>query len=106
MQETLICGLSATEIEQLKEEKGALVLIDVDYQGKKHQVIFREPSFKDMEAVNSISKSNEMKGLQAMYNNCIAIADSEVEKRDLLKIKAVESLMTRVQKISAEAKNL
>ena len=47
-----------------------------------------------------------MKGLRAAYNNCIVKADEEIENRDMLKIKAVTALMERVQKTTAEAKNL
>ena len=41
-----ICGLSAAEIQTLKEEHGELVLVEVASEGKTHQVIFKEPTFK------------------------------------------------------------
>lgn len=47
-----------------------------------------------------------MKAIQSAYVNYIVKADEEISKRDMLKVKAIESLMSRVQKISAEAKNL
>lgn len=106
MNENLICGLDAAQIEELKQEKGALVLVNVEFGGKTHQAIFREPSFKDLEAINKISKSDEMKGVRAAYDNCIVKADEEINLRDSLKIKAVSALMERVQKTTAEAKNL
>lgn len=104
--ETLICGLDATEIEQLKEEHGALVLVEVKFNGETYQVIFKEPTFKQLEVLTSISKNNEMKAVQTGYANYILKADKEVEQRDMLKVKAVEALMARVQKTTAEAKNL
>ena len=106
MREHLICGLDTAQIEDLKVEKGALVLIEVKSEEKTHQAIFIEPTFKDLEAISKISKSDEMKGLRAAYNNCIVKADEEIENRDMLKIKAVTALMERVQKTTAEAKNL
>lgn len=106
MKKELICGLYTAQIEELRAEHGALVLVSVNFNEKTHQVIFREPTFKDLEAINKISKSDEMKGLRAAYDNCIVKADEEIEQRDMLKIKAVASLMERVQKTSAEAKNL
>lgn len=106
MEETLICGLDTAQIEELKQEKGALVLIEITAQGKLHKAIFREPSFKDLEAINKISKADEMKGLQTAYANCIVKADEEIQSRDLLKIKAVSALMERVQNTTAQAKNL
>lgn len=106
MNEELICGLDAAQIEELKQEKGALVLIEITAQGKLHKAIFKEPTFKNLEAINKISKSDEMKGLNTAYSNCIVKADEEIESRDMLKIKAVSALMERVQKTTAEAKNL
>lgn len=106
MQEEQICGLSATEIEELKEKHGALVLVEVTYAGKKQQVIFKEPTFKQLEALSSISKSNEMKAVQSAYANYIVKADEEIQNRDMLKAKAVGALMVRMQNTTAEAKNL
>lgn len=104
--ENLICGLDATEIEQLKEEHGALVLVNVKFKEKTHQVIFKEPTFKQLEVLTSISKKNEMKGVQTGYANYIVKADDEVAKRDMLKLKAIEALMARMQETTASAKNL
>ncbi|MDY3547357.1 hypothetical protein PG291_01915 [Riemerella anatipestifer] len=106
MQEERICGLTADEIVQLKEEHGALVLVEVTYAGKKQQVIFKEPTFKQMEALTAIGKSNEMKALQSAYANYIVKADEEIQNRDMLKAKAIGALMARMQKTTAEAKNL
>lgn len=106
MKEQLICGLDHAEIETLKQEHGALCLVTVNFADKKHQVIFKEPTFKQLEALTSISKSNEMKAVQNAYANYLVKADDEVAKRDMLKVKAVESLMARMQQITAEAKNL
>ncbi len=104
--ETLICGLTTAAITALKEEHGALVLVEVKFNGETQQVIFKEPTFKQLEALTSISKNNEMKAVQTGYANYIVKADKEVAQRDILKVKAVEALMARVQKTTAEAKNL
>lgn len=106
MREELICGKTFEEIEALKQQKGALVLVEVDSQEQKHQAIFREPTFKDLEVVNKLSKSNEIQGLRAAYDNLIVACDEEIAGRDMLKIKAVEALMARVQKTTSSAKNL
>lgn len=105
-EQVLICGKTCEEIQQLKAQKGALVLVEVNSEGKKYQAIFKEPSFQTLEAINKISKTDEMKGLQAAYHNCLVVCDPEIQERDLLKIKAVEGLMVRVQKITSQAKNL
>lgn len=104
--QNLICGLDAAEIEQLKEEHGALVLIKVKFDGDTHHVIFKEPNFNQLQALTSISKNNEVQAVKTGYKNYIVKADKEVEQRDILKIKAIEALMARSQKTTAEAKNL
>ena len=96
-----ICGLSAAEIQTLKEEHGELVLVEVSAEGKTHQV-----TFKHLEAITKISKTDEVKAAQAAYINYVVKADEAIEKRDLLKLKAVEALMVRVQNTKATAKNL
>lgn len=101
-----ICGLSETEIQTLKEEHGELVLVEVSAEGVTHQVIFKEPTFKHLEAITKISKTDEVKAAQAAYINYVVKADEAIEKRDLLKLKAVEALMVRVQNTKATAKNL
>lgn len=101
-----ICGLSETEIQALKEEHGELVLVEVSAEGVTHQVIFKEPTFKHLEAITKISKTDEVKAAQAAYVNYVVKADEAIEKRDLLKLKAVEALMVRVQNTKATAKNL
>lgn len=106
MKENLICGKTPEEIEVLKQEHGALVLIEVKEGEQTHRAIFKEPTFKVLEAVNKISKNDELKGVQSAYDNCIVVADKAIEERDLLKIKAVSALMERVQNTSAQAKNL
>nr|WP_314801601.1 hypothetical protein [uncultured Capnocytophaga sp.] len=101
-----ICGLSEAEIQSLKEEHGELVLVEVEADGQTHQVIFKEPTFKHLEAITKISKTDEVKAAQVAYVNYVVKADEAIEKRDLLKLKAVEALMVRVQKTRATAKNL
>lgn len=106
MEEKLICGLDTAQIEALKREHGELVLVEVSAEGNTHQVIFKEPTFKHLEAIAKISKTDEVKAAQAAYVNYIVKADEAIEKRDLLKLKAVEALMARVQNTKATAKNL
>lgn len=101
-----ICGLAPEEIQNLKEEHGELVLVEVSAEGVTHQVIFKEPTFKHLEAITKISKTDEVKAAQAAYINYVVKADEAIEKRDLLKLKAVEALMVRVQNTKATAKNL
>ena len=103
---TTICGLSETEIQSLKEEHGELVLVEVASEGKTHQVIFKEPTFKQLEVITKMAKTDEVKSAQAAYVNCVVKADEAIANRDLLKLKAVEALLARIQQTKANAKNL
>lgn len=106
MEEKLICGLTATEIEDLKLKYGALVLVEVGLEEDKSQVIFKEPTFDILRASNKLSKADEMKALETIYHNCLVVVDPLVVSSDILKIKAVEALMARISKTQGEAKNL
>ena len=101
-----ICGLSEAEIQSLKEEHGDLVLVEVSAEGETHQVIFKEPTFKHLEAITKISKNDETKAAQVAYLNYVVKADEAIARRDMLKLKAVEALMLRLQNTRATAKNL
>jgi len=81
-----------------KDDKWAMI----DKKGK----YIKEPTFKHLEAITKISKTDEVKAAQAAYINYVVKADEAIEKRDLLKLKAVEALMVRVQNTKATAKNL
>ena len=102
----LICGLTEAEIQELKTQHGALILATVSQGETEHHAIFKEPNFKTLEATGTISKSNEMKGTIALYDNCIVKADEEISQRDLLKLKAVQAVANHMQSFSVSVKNL
>ena len=56
--------------------------------------------------MTKISKTDEVKAAQVAYLNYVVKADKAIEGRDMLKLKAVEALMLRVQRTKATAKNL
>ena len=56
--------------------------------------------------MTKISKTDEVKAAEVAYLNYVVRADEAIVRRDMLKLKAVEALMLRVQKTRATAKNL
>lgn len=106
MKEETICGLDTAQIEELKEKYGALVLVEVEFGGATHQAIFKEPDFKTFKIIGKIAKTDEIEAARAAYDNFIIEADQQIKLRDGLKIKAVGTLMGRMEKVRAEAKNL
>ncbi len=106
MSKELICGLTAEEIEGLKSQHGCLILATVKQADNTYNAIFKEPSFKVLEATRKIAKSNELQGSKTLYNNCLIVADEAFETRDYLKLKAVESVGKHMESFSTEVKNL
>lgn len=106
MEDVLICGKTPEEIQELKNKHGHLVLGEVKQGDKTYHAIFKEPTFKVLEATGSVSKSSEIKGTIALYDNCVVVADEEFKGRDFLKLKAVECLAHYMNSFSVSVKNL
>lgn len=102
----LICGLTETEIETLKEQHKFLILAEIKQGDNVYHAIFKEPTFQTLEATGAIAKNNEVKGTIALYNNCLVKADEAIETRELLKLKAVESVALHMNSFDVSVKNL
>lgn len=106
MKDVIICGKTVEEIEALKEEHGCLILATVKQGDNEYNAIFKEPNFIVLESSRKISKTDEIKATKSLYNNCIVVADQEIEQRDYLKVKAVESVGKHMSSFSVDVKNL
>lgn len=102
----LICGLTEAEIQNLKEQHGALILGTVKQGDQEYHAIFREPNFKIMEAAGAVTERSEIRGTKALYDNCVVKADPEVEQRDMLQLKAVQAVAEYMQSFNVSVKNL
>lgn len=101
-----ICGLNDAELTELKEKHGFLIVGTISQGESQYHAIFKEPSFKTLEATGSIAKNSEIKGTKALYDNCIVKADPEIEERDFLKLKSVECVANHMNSFSTSVKNL
>ena len=106
MEDQLICGLSETEIQELKEKHGALILGTVKQGENEYHAIFKEPNFKTLEATGAVTERSVIRGTKALYDNCIVKADEEIEQRDLLQLKAVQAVAEYMQSFNVSVKNL
>lgn len=104
--ENTICGLTENQIQELKEKYGFLIIGTVKQGDSEYHAIFKEPSFKVLEAMGNIAKNNEVKGTIALYDNCIVASDDAFISRDFLKLKAVESLAQHMNSFNVSVKNL
>lgn len=103
----LICGLTDLDLQELKAKYGHLVLVTIKDGEEAYDALFKEPTFKVLEIVQSLS--GQGKGLESIgvvWNNCKVACDAGMDTRDVLKIKAVEALMLKTQEVKAEAKNV
>ena len=105
-EEVLICGYTPAQIEGLKKQHGFLVVVDVKQGDQTLHAIFKEPTFSVLEATGAIGKNSEIKGTVALYDNCIIKADAEIERRDFVKLKALEGLAKHMNSFSVDVKNL
>lgn len=106
MKGTTICGLTENEIVDLKKKHGFLIVGTVKQGDQEYHAIFKEPDFKTLEATGAIGEKNAIKGTVALYDNCVVVADADVNSRDFLKLKAVESLAQHMNSFSVTVKNL
>lgn len=106
MSDIKICGLTDTEIVELKQKHGFLIVGTVKQGDQEYNAIFKEPNFKTLEATGSIGEKNAIKGTVALYDNCVVAADDDINSRDFLKLKAVESLAQHMNSFSVTVKNL
>lgn len=106
MENQLICGLTEAEIQELKNQHGALILSTVKQGDNEYKAIFKEPNFKTLEATGAVTERSEIRGTKALYDNCIVKADPEVEQRDMLQLKAVQAVAEYMQSFNVSVKNL
>lgn len=105
-EDKLVCGLTETQIQALKNKHGFLVIVAIAQGEYIFNAIFKEPTFEVLEATGAIGKNSEIKGTIALYENCIVKADDEINNRDFAKLKALEGLAQHMNSFSVSVKNL
>lgn len=103
---TTASGLTATEIESLKQKHGPLQEVTITDGEATHKAIIREPDLKELSAANAISKTDEIKGSMVLYDACVVAVDEAVHQRAVLKMQVVAAIGDRMGKLSRSVKNL
>lgn len=103
---TLICGQTAEQISQLKKAHGAIFQVDIKDGDAVYTAIYKEPDAVILSAVTAISKTDEIKGVIAMYTQCVLAADEAITKRDMLKMSVANAIIEGTTKLTRSVKNL
>lgn len=102
-EELLPKGTTEEQITQWKKQhQGRIFVIDVedDFDGNHYVGIFKEPSMKTISAVAHMAKTDEVKSMQIMYEDCKVHTDPELDTVTSLRMSA----MKEMQKIVAVKK--
>lgn len=102
----LVCGLTPQQIQDLKAKHHVLFEAIVKDGDNEFKAIFKEPDMAVLSAVNALSKTDELKGVLVLFDNCVLACDEAIRKRDILKIEVTKSISGRMTALSSSVKNL
>lgn len=92
------------KVWKAKHRKVYEVIIDDD--GEKFAAYFKRPDMPTMSAVNKISKNDEVKAAEVLFDNCWLGGDPMVKEDAILRMAATARLKDIMAVKSAELKNL
>lgn len=101
-------GITAEQIQMWKNTHGRICEVRVTDPdvSECHIGYFRRPDMKTMQAVAAMSKTNEMKGAEVMFDNCW-LGGSQMMKEDaIIKMQGMSAMGTMFGACTHEIKNL
>lgn len=101
-------GVTAEQIQMWKNTHGRISEVRVTDPdvAECHIGYFRRPDMKIMQAVAAMSKNNEMKGAEVMFDNCW-LGGSQVMKEDaIIKMQGMSAMGALFGSCTHEIKNL
>lgn len=105
-QSTFDGGITQAQIDEWKRQHGRIARIDVVDDGELHVGYFRRPSLQTMSAVTKLSKTDEVKGAEVLFDNCW-LGGSEALRRDaILFMEAGKQLAKMFGSCTSSLKNL
>lgn len=99
-------GVTEEAVQSWKARYRKVYQIVVTDGEDKYYGFFRRPDMETMSAVSKISKSDEVKGLAALFDNCWLGGDAMLQEDFFLKSTAIQELSTIFGAVSGEIKNL
>lgn len=101
-------GVDAEQIQAWKNRYGRIVEVCVadGEVGERHIGYFRRPDSQTMQAFSAVSKNNEMKGSEIVFDNCWLGGSPMMKSDAIYKINAMGMLTTMFSRCSNSLKNL
>lgn len=101
-------GVTEEQIAAWKGRCGRIseVSITDEEVGECHIGYFRRPDMKTMQAVNAVSKTDEVKASEVMFDNCWLGGSASLKEDAILKIEAMATLADIFGKCVRRLKNL
>lgn len=101
----IACGLTQDAINKLKSKHGRVFIVTIKDDAEELQAICKEPDSNIMSAVNSVSKTDEVKGAVVLYNSCVIEADAAIKESDLLKMRVAAAIGDKIGRLTYSIKN-
>ena len=100
--------VTAEQIQAWKNQYGRVAEVRVKDEefGEEHIGYFRRPDMTTMQAVNSVSKSNEVKASEVMFENCWLGGSPQLKTDAIYKMDAMAALGSMFGKCVRTLKNL
>lgn len=101
-------GVTAEQIQAWKNQYGRIAEVRVEDKdvGEVHIGYFHRPDMETMQAVNAVSKSNEVKASGVMFDNCWLGGSPALKSDAIYKMDAMAALGSMFGKCVRTLKNL
>ena len=104
--ETFDGGVTEEQIKAWKGKHGKVVRIEVEDNGDLHVGYFHRPRLETVSAVIKISKSDELKGSEVLFDNCWLGGSSAMRSDAILFMETAKQLGTMLTACRSSLKNL
>lgn len=99
-------GVTDEQITKWKNVHKRVIRIDVVDGEELHVAYFKRPSLETMSAVTKVTKTDEVKGVSVLYDNCFLGGDPEMREDALLFMAATAQLGKLFNSCLGSLKNL
>ncbi|MGN0235828.1 MAG: hypothetical protein ACI4BD_05920 [Paludibacteraceae bacterium] len=101
-------GVTSEQIQIWKNTHGRISEVRVDDPdvAECHIGYFRRPDMKTMQAVSAMSKTNEMKGAEVMFDNCWLGGSPMMKEDAILKMQGMAAMGALFGSCTHSIKNL
>lgn len=99
-------GITEEQIQAWKAKHGKVIRIDVIDDGDLHVGYFHRPRLETMSAVVKMTKTDEIKGSETLFDNCWLGGSTVIRHDAVLFMEAGKQLATMLSSCRSSIKNL